>query len=82
MELILNKIWKATCSGDIETLEKLSEHWEGQNMVHLGFGNKHSLIMGALRNKEHKTVKYLISKGENILPHETKELLEEFKGFL
>ena len=68
MELILNKIWKATCSGDIETLEKLSEHWEGQNMVHLGFGNK--------------TVKYLISKGENILAHETKELLEEFKGFL
>ena len=82
MELIINKIWSAVCSGDLEALESLKEHWEDKNVIHLGFGIKHSLIMGALRNRKWQTVSYLIKNGESILPHEINELLQDFKEVL
>lgn len=79
MELTKNKIWSAVCSGDIFTLEETIKEWQGKNITHLAFGIEHSLIMGALRNKEFQTVCYLIKNGENVLPHETEELLQYFK---
>ena len=80
MTLIINKIWSAVCSGDIDTLEKLSIHWKGKKVILLGFGIKHSLIMGALRNKEYETVRYLIKNGEQLLSHEVKEFYNEKKS--
>ena len=79
---INDKIWQAVCSEDIETLDSLKEHWENKNITHLAFGIEHSLIMGALRNRNFKTVNYLIKNEESILPHETKELLQDFREIL
>lgn len=81
MTLIINRIWSAVCSGDIDTLENLSIHWKGKKVIHLGFGIKHSLIMGALRNKEYETVCYLIKNGEQLLPHEIDEYFNIVKKF-
>lgn len=79
---INDKIWQAVCSGDIITLETLYEYWQNKHITHLAFGIEHSLIMGALRNKEYATVNYLIKRGEIILSYETEELLQEFAELL
>ena len=82
MKLITIKIWQAVCSGDIDTLDNLKEHWENKHITHLAFGIEHSLIMGALRNRNWQTVSYLIKNGESILPHEINELLQDFREVL
>lgn len=82
MKLVTTKIWQAVCSGDIDTLDSLKEHWENKNITHLAFGIEHSLIMGALRNKEYLTVIYLVKHAETILSYEADELLKEFAEIL
>lgn len=77
-----DQIWTAVCSGDIRTLDILKKHWENKNITHLAFGIEHSLIMGALRNKEYSTVIYLKKHGETVLPYETGELLNDFTEIL
>lgn len=82
MKLITTKIWQAVCSEDIDTLDNLKEHWENKHITHLAFGIEHSLIMGALRNRNWQTVSYLIKNGESILPHEINELIQDFREVL
>ena len=76
--VIIEELWGAACSGDIEILKKYCEsNVEMINIRYSKFGSKHSLIMGAFRNNRWKTVDYLISIGATITDEEKKEILKE-----
>lgn len=66
----LDNLWKYACTGNINALKKYYNSGGKVNQKIEAFGFTHSLIMGALRNKEYDTVKYLQSVGETILPSE------------
>ena len=77
---IIEKLWEAACSGDIDTLK----HYYGVesnviNARYLKFGKEHSLIMGAFRNDQFETVDYLVSVGGTVTEEEKEEMETELK---
>lgn len=72
-------IWSAVCSGNQDLVSKLfSDGSIKPNTRYERFGNKNSLIMGALRNNNFDMVDLLKSLGETIL----KDELEEYKSIM
>lgn len=80
MERSIEKLWEYACSGDIEALKHYYlEEWGVINRRYCKFGNENSLIMGAFRNDQFETVKYLVSVGETITAEEHIELYAELQ---
>lgn len=77
---IIEKLWEAACSGDIDTLKQYYRR-ESQviNVRYIKFGKEHSLIMGAFRNNQFETVDYLVSVGETVTVEEKEEMETELK---
>lgn len=76
--IIIEELWGAACSGDIEILKNYCEsNVKMINIRYPKFGSEHSLIMGAFRNNQWKTVDYLISVGATITDEEKKEIEKE-----
>ena len=65
-EKIIEILWGAACSGEIDTLKAYYENGGKVNRRYFKFGIAHSLIAGALRNGQTETVKYLQSRGESV----------------
>jgi len=57
------KVWIWACSGDVDRLEEYYKNGGDLNERYNAFGSDHSLIAGALRNKQYKTVDYLLAVG-------------------
>lgn len=81
-EEALKDIWGLVCEGD-DRLEDIRYIFESgllkpNEFRYNKFGAKHSLIMGALRNGNYKTVELLKSLGEKILKSE----VEEYKDIM
>lgn len=74
-EEIYDDLWAASCTGDNDRLRQIfSGSYTKPNAFRYGrFGRKHSLIMGALRNRNFDTVDLLKSFGEKILKSEVDE---------
>lgn len=75
----IEKLFTAACAGDIPTLK---EHYNAdgkKNLRYEKFGEENSLIMGAFRNNQWKTLDYLLSVGETITKKEREALINERK---
>lgn len=70
----IDELWIAACSGDIETLREYYSNGGKENRRYNKFNTNHSLIAGAYRNNQYKTVKYLYSVGEVPEAHEQEEI--------
>ena len=75
-ELAPDYLWNAVCSGDITTIKEYYRSGGKVNLKYPRFGTDHSLIMGAVRNKEFEAANLLADYGENISHKEAKELYE------
>lgn len=74
---IIDKMWEYACNGEIEALEGCYNDGCGVNNRYFRFGEYHSLIMGAFRNNQFKTVLYLLSQGEELTRKEHEEIEKE-----
>ena len=78
----IETLWSCACSGDIELLKAYYTCCpNGINRKYRRFGEDHSLIMGAFRNNQIETVKYLMSVGETISKKEKEEIGLELERF-
>lgn len=74
----IEQLWEYACSGNIKALKQYYNSEEGSiNNRYIKFGEAHSLIMGAFRNNQFETVRYLMEQGEKITPKEHKEIEQE-----
>lgn len=64
------------CNGQINLLASDIDMWSHKKCVCYRFGKSHSLIMGALRNREYQTVGLLLDHNQRILDHEQEEFKE------
>lgn len=75
---MIETLWTAACSGDIETLKRYYGAEENiRNIRYIKFDEEISLIMGAYRNNQWKTINYLIGVGETITDEEKKDIQRE-----
>ena len=74
----INNLWAMACYGSIESLMVYYRNDGKRNLRYNRFGKDHSLIMGALRNREYETVAFLLSVGETVEPHEMVEFQETY----
>ena len=73
-------LWGSACNGNTEFLRAYyDEHPERINQRYNKFGFEYSLIMGALRNHQYKTVEYLMSIGETLTDKEKTEISTELE---
>lgn len=78
MNLTIDELWIAACSGDLTTLRSYYSGVCEINRRYHKFGSDHSLIAGAYRNNQMETVDFLLDMGETIMDHERKELKEVY----
>ena len=80
VERVGEEAWKAACAGDTEWVEKIFNdgHLQPNEFRYKKFGERHSLIMGALRNGQFETAEALKSLGEKILKSE----VDEYKSIM
>lgn len=73
----IEKLFMAACAGDMPTLKEYYSANGKKNLRYKKFGKENSLIMGAFRNNQWKTLDYLISVGATITEDEKKEIQTE-----
>lgn len=75
----IEKLWEAACSGDMETLKEYYEKGEGIiDIRYKKFRTSHSLIMGAFRNQQYDTARWLRNHGCRLTEEEQDEINMEF----
>lgn len=76
-------LWSAACSGEIDILKAYYENGGKVGREYFKFGIAHSLIAGALRNRNYETVDYLLLVGETVSGEsEQKEMTAYYKNKL
>ena len=77
-KMLIYKLWEYACNGDIEKLKQYySEHNE-VNKRYYSFNKEHSLIMGAFRNQQYDTVRWLKNHGCRLTHDEQDEINLEY----
>ena len=72
------ELWAFACSGNIKALKQYYQSDGGEiNRRYVKFKKTHSLIMGAFRNNQFETVKYLMEQGEKVTTSEYREICQE-----
>lgn len=74
----LDNLWTAVCCNDIEYIKNYYENGGTPNKRYNSFGDNHSLIMGALRNKNYNMADLLIRNGETLVAGE----IDEYKKLM
>lgn len=76
--ITVNELFGMACTGDIRELE---EYWNDNgnlNIKYEKFGQCHSLVMGAYRNKQYDTVNWLLEHGTKLNEHEQEEVNDKY----
>lgn len=68
------QIFYAACNGDLPALRAHYEHGGARGIRINRFGETHSPIAAAVRNRQTATVYYLIAQGETSEQHERPEI--------
>lgn len=68
------KLFELACAGDTEALEELYRNGQCLDVAYEKFGEEHSLIMGAFRNQQWNTVRWLLDSGARLTPAEQAEI--------
>ena len=74
----IEQLFGLACSGNIKALE---DYWNGEgdlNVAYERFGKEHSLIMGAFRNQQYDTARWLRNHGCRLTEEEQDEINMEF----
>ena len=74
----IEQLFGLACSGNIKALK---EYWDGEgdlNITYERFGKEHSLIMGAFRNQQYDTVRWLKNHGCRLTQDEQDKINMEF----
>ena len=72
------QLFGLACSGNIKALE---DYWNGEgdlSVTYQKFGKEHSLIMGAFRNQQYDTVRWLKNHGCRLTHEELDEINMEY----
>lgn len=72
------ELFEMACTGNIPAIHKYKEDGRDLNVRYSSFGEEHSLIMGAFRNREYRTVEWLLSAGCTLTDKEQKEINEKY----
>lgn len=76
---IVEQVFGLACSGNIKALK---EYWDSEgdlkNVTYERFGKEHSLIMGAFRNQQYDTVRWLKNHGCRLTDEEQDEINMEY----
>lgn len=68
------KLFELACAGNTEALEELYRNGQSLDVSYEKFGEEHSLIMGAFRNRQWNTVRWLLDSGARLTPAEQAEI--------
>lgn len=74
----IDKLFELACSGNIVALE---DYWNKEGSLNVNyekFGRKHSLIMGAFRNQQYDTVRWLQNHNCRLTDEEQYEINMEY----
>lgn len=74
----VEQLFGLACSGNIKALE---DYWNGEgdlNVTYERFGKEHSLIMGAFRNQQYDTARWLRNHGCRLTEEEQDEINMEY----
>ena len=72
------QLFGLACGGNIKALE---DYWNGEgdlNVTYRKFGKEHSLLMGAFRNQQYDTVRWLKNHGCRLTQDEQDEINLEY----
>lgn len=73
------KLFELTCAGEIETLRGLYQNGQRLDVTHEKFGKEHSLIMGAFRNRQWDTARWLLGSGAKLTLEERAEINDRYQ---
>ncbi len=73
------KLFELACAGETETLRKLYHSGQRLDVTYEKFGKEHSLIMGAFRNRQWDTVRWLLGSGAGLTPAEQAEINDRYQ---
>lgn len=74
----IEKLFSYACSGDIDKLKEYYQSGEAAiGRTFHQFGKEHSLVMGAFRNDQFETVKFLLEMGEVPTSEEKEQIKRE-----
>ena len=73
------KLFELACAGDTETLKELYRNGQRLDVAYEKFGEEHSLIMGAFRNRQWDMVRWLLGCGARLTPAEQKEINSRYQ---
>lgn len=72
------QLFGLACSGNIKVLENYWSENGNLNVTYNKFGKEHSLLMGAFRNQQYDTVKWLKNHGCRLTEEEQDEIGMEY----
>ncbi len=72
--MTIEKLFELACAGETEMLRELYQNGQRLDVTHEKFGEKHSLIMGAFRNRQWDMVRWLLDSGARLTPAEQEEI--------
>ncbi len=73
------KLFELACAGETEILRKLYQNGQRLDVTYEKFGKEHSLIMGAFRNRQWGTVRWLLGSGAGLTPAEQAEINDRYQ---
>ncbi len=73
------KLFELACAGEIETLRGLYQNGQRLDVTHEKFGKEHSLIMGAFRNRQWDTARWLLGSGAKLTLEERAEINDRYQ---
>lgn len=73
------KLFELACAGEIETLRGLYQNGQRLDVTHEKFGKEHSLIMGAFRNRQWDTARWLLGSGAKLTLEEWAEINDRYQ---
>lgn len=73
------KLFELACAGEIETLRGLYQNGQRLDVTHEKFGEEHSLIMGAFRNRQWDTARWLLGSGAKLTLEEWAEINDRYQ---
>lgn len=75
---IAAKLFVMACTGDIENLDTYLKTTGSLDITHRQFGEEYSLIMGAYRNRQWDTVRWLVRHGAKLTAKEQEYINQRY----
>lgn len=73
------KLFELACAGESEALRELYHSGQRLDVTYEKFGREHSLIMGAFRNRQWATARWLLNSGAKLTPAEQAEINDRYQ---